>query len=42
MSVITLQQRFYKSYYDVSLIGGKLLLTRRRRLPKRNCANQTT
>ena len=38
MSVIkTYSFNFYKSYYIVGLIGGKLLLTRRRRLSNRNC-----
>ena len=32
-----LQHRFYKSYYNVSFICGKLLFTRRQRLSNRNC-----
>ena len=29
--------RFYKSYYNVTFIGGKLLFTRRQQISNRNC-----
>ena len=34
--ILVLQHIFYKSYYNVSLIVSKLVLTRRRRLSNRS------